>query len=168
MPKEATSEAHLSAERPQAGEAPRIPSPHVDASWPSGDPQPPPEGPRSAVSVTPMRGRANFLDLRRNGVRARSGPFVVTFAPWVDDGPVQVGYAVSRRVGNAVVRNRLRRRLRAILDGLARAGNPTLRGGRYVISPNPAAVHLSFPQLEAAVQGALEKATQRAVSGLRS
>ena len=30
-----------------------------------------------------------------------------------DDGPMQVGYTVSKKVGNAVERNRVRRRLRA-------------------------------------------------------
>ena len=162
MPKEATSEAHLSAERPQACEATRIPPPHVDSSGPSGDPQPPAEGPRSAVSVMPMRGRASFVDLRRNGFRARSGPLGISFAPGAAGAPVEVGYAISRRVGNAVERNRLRRRLRSALTELGRAADPTLRGGKYVISPSPAAAQLSYRALAAALRGALGKVALRA------
>jgi len=163
VPKEATSEAHLSAERPQAGEATRIPPPHVDSSGPSGDPQPPAEGPRSAVSVIPMRGRASFVDLRRNGFRARSGALGISFSPGAAGAPVvEVGYAISRHVGNAVARNRLRRRLRSALTELGRESDTTLRGGKYVISPGPAAAQLSYRDLTATLRSALKKAALRA------
>ena len=162
MPKEATSEAHLSAERPQAGKTTRVPSPHVDKSGPSGDPQPPAEGPRPAVRVIRMHGRENFLDVRQHGFRARSGPIGVSYVARVSGAPAQVGYAITQRVGNAVVRNRLRRRLRAALTELARVEHPTLRGGLYVINPSPAAVPLSFTQLGSALRTALDKVVARA------
>jgi len=104
-----------------------------------------------------MRGRASFLDIRHNGVRARSGAVSVAFVPHPADEPAQVGYSISRQVGNAVVRNRLRRRLRAALSELARLNTPTLRGGLYVITPSPAAVGLSFTQLRDSLAAALEK-----------
>ncbi len=163
MPKEAMSEAHLPAERPQAREATRLSSPHVDTSGPSGDPKPPAEGPRSAVRVTRMRGRASFLDLRRNGVRGRMGPLTVTFVASGDE-LAEVGYAISRRVGNAVVRNRLRRRLRSAIADLSRAGKITLRGGRYLISPKSSATQLSFAELGQTLHGALEQAWGRATA----
>jgi ribonuclease P protein component len=104
-----------------------------------------------------MRGRASFLDIRHNGVRARNGAISVAFVPHDGDEPARVGYSISRRVGHAVVRNRLRRRLRAALSELARLNTPTLRGGLYVITPSPAAAGLSFTELRDALAAALEK-----------
>jgi ribonuclease P protein component len=42
---------------------------------------------------------------------------------------VAVAFAISRKVGNAVVRNRIRRRLRALIDG----ANPQPRAGNYLV-----------------------------------
>jgi ribonuclease P protein component len=108
-----------------------------------------------------MRGRASFLDVRHNGVRSRAGAISVAFVPRDDGGPARVGYAVTRRVGRAVVRNRLRRRLRAALSELIRVNSTTLRGGLYVITPTPAAIGLSFPELRDTLAAALEKSSRQ-------
>jgi ribonuclease P protein component len=58
----------------------------------------------------------------------------VTF---LDEGPLaapRVAYAIGRRVGTAVVRNRLRRRLRAIVADLARSRSDLVPPGALVIS----------------------------------
>jgi ribonuclease P protein component len=62
-----------------------------------------------------------------------------------DVGSIAVAFAVGRRVGPAVVRNRLRRRLRAELTGLSRAG--TLQPGCYLVSLRPEAATLPGPAL---------------------
>jgi ribonuclease P protein component len=74
----------------------------------------------------------------------------VRFAPG-DAGPPAVGYAIGRPVGSAVVRNRLRRRLRAVIAGLA----PDLAGGDYLVGATPQASELTFSQLSAAVATAV-------------
>ncbi len=56
-----------------------------------------------------------------------------------------VGFAIGRRVGSAVVRNRLRRRLRDELAHLARADE--LPAGAYLIGLAPAAASLDGPTL---------------------
>lgn len=61
-------------------------------------------------------------------------------APTVPGGsPTRVAYAIPRTVGSAVVRNRLRRRLRAVCEHLAttRGGLPP---GALLISAGPDAV----------------------------
>jgi ribonuclease P protein component len=109
-----------------------------------------------------VRHRATFTDLRARGVRAASGPITVTFAPAIppaDAGRVLVAFAVPRRVGNAVVRNLLRRRLRAIF---AAADGDRAAPGAYLVSIRPGAPDLSFRELSEHVDRALTETARRA------
>jgi ribonuclease P protein component len=63
---------------------------------------------------------------------------------------VRVAYAIGRRVGGAVDRNRVRRRLRAVVAELA------LPGGDYLVSVGPEAADLPFSELRALVTSAFE------------
>jgi ribonuclease P protein component len=58
-----------------------------------------------------MRRRAEFLALARGRKCARPG-FVLQFAQADSAAPLCVGYTVTKKLGNAVVRNRAKRRLR--------------------------------------------------------
>ena len=69
--------------------------------------------------------------------------------PGPDGSPACVAYAIGRRVGPAVVRNRLRRRLRAILVDLRPSP------GDYLVVAEPDAAPLSSPDLKALVSKAL-------------
>ncbi len=58
---------------------------------------------------------SDFPRIERQGMRA-AGPLLVLLARVRRDGrPGRVGFTVSKKVGNAVVRNRVRRRLRDIV-----------------------------------------------------
>ena len=61
------------------------------------------------------------------------------------DAPPRIGFAIGRHVGSAVVRNRLRRRLRDIVRQFH------LPSGDYMISAAPSATTLTFSQLRATV-----------------
>jgi ribonuclease P protein component len=76
----------------------------------------------------------------------------MSWVPGDPDEPPRVGYVVGRRVGPAVVRNRLRRRLRALM----RQNAPRLQPGAYLIGAGPEAAGLSFPQLEGLVGRLIE------------
>jgi ribonuclease P protein component len=156
VPEEEISEASLSAEQPQARQAARVPPPDGDSSRPRGAPGSPVEGPRQAVGLIWRIGdRATFADLAANGRRVRRGAVWLTFVASADAGPSRVAYAVGRSVGSAVVRNRLRRRLRAIIGELAQAQSPAVRPGAYLIGAGPAAASYSYEQLKASVASAL-------------
>lgn len=60
----------------------------------------------------------------------RGKRLALTFVPEADARP-QVAFAISRKVGNAVVRNRCRRRVRPLLAARAKEGR--LRPGAYLV-----------------------------------
>ncbi|MGI8685357.1 MAG: ribonuclease P protein component [Acidimicrobiales bacterium] len=97
-----------------------------------------------------IRDTATFAALRRSRRRVRRGPFTVTFVSDSPTGPPRVAYAIGRSVGGAVVRNRLRRRLRAVVSEL----EPQLRPGAYLVGAAPEAASLSFGELQEMVSGA--------------
>jgi ribonuclease P protein component len=61
-----------------------------------------------------LRQRADFL-AAATGVKASVTGFLLQALDRREDGPVRVGFTVSRKVGNAVVRNRVRRRLKEVV-----------------------------------------------------
>lgn len=99
-------------------------------------------------------GRA-FERARRRG-RSWSTALVALTAVRNDLELTRCGFVVSRRVGNAVVRNRVRRRLREIVRRLL----ATLPDGwDLVLSARPAAASATYVELEDAVCELLDRAT---------
>lgn len=127
----------------------------------------------------PRAARMRRSDFRRagRGRRVTSGPLVVQAVPppapavgtagpigttgrtgrgagdETAEGPVRVGFAVGRPVGGAVVRNRVRRRLRvaaASVLPLAHGGSPTGPDGRtlVVVRVRPGVETLPVAELE--------------------
>lgn len=64
-----------------------------------------------------------------------------------------VGYAIGRNMGNAVLRNRIRRQLRSLLD----ARSHQLPAGWYVIGTQPRVGSLSWNDLGSTVDQLLAK-----------
>jgi ribonuclease P protein component len=107
--------------------------------------------------------RAAFAELQRSRARGASGPVRVTFVP-ADPGDSevfpQVGYAIGRHCGNAVVRNSLRRRAREVVRGEA----PGLPRGAYLVRLEPAAATEDPSAFRRDVATALLKAGRAGVS----
>jgi ribonuclease P protein component len=141
-------EAPVPAEQSPPGQTARVPAPHVDprrAGHPVGAP---PQGSSSAVClIGRISDRATFTRLRRSGRRARRGPVTVTWVAGEPTEPTRVAYTVGRRVGGAVIRNRVRRRLRAAVA----EASPYLRPGPYLIGAGPEAARVPYRELRAAV-----------------
>jgi len=108
-------------------------------------------GPTKAVGR--IRDRSTFQALRRAPQRARSGQVSVAFISGTAPAP-RVAYAVTRQVGNAVERNRLRRRLRAAVALVA----PELATGAYLVGAGRGAVAVSFEELKDQVRAAMTAA----------
>jgi ribonuclease P protein component len=98
-----------------------------------------------------LRGRDAFIRLRREGVRVRFDPLWCSF---VDDqavNPPKVAFALSRALGPAVTRNRLRRRIRAILRDI------DVPPGLLLIGANRGACELTFVELRIVVQSLITR-----------
>jgi ribonuclease P protein component len=74
-----------------------------------------------------------------------------------EDG-VRVAYAIGRHVGPAVVRNRVRRRLRAAVREIDRSG-AGLAPGAYLIAVQPEAADRTYRELRDDLAGACAAAS---------
>jgi ribonuclease P protein component len=103
--------------------------------------------------------RRTFQALRQHGRRTRRGPLTVTWlAPTPGDtAPPRAGFAIGRSVGSAVVRNRVRRRLRAALRELRAAGR--LPGGAYLLGGTAELAELPWPALVDLVEATVVEAS---------
>jgi ribonuclease P protein component len=89
-----------------------------------------------------VRDRRSFRRLSADGRRIRAGDLWCTFVADPTLTPPRVAFALGRALGPAVVRNRLRRRLRALLSA---APPPP---GLYLVGARPDVVARSFAELQ--------------------
>jgi len=102
-----------------------------------------------------LRRRADFR-AAATGLKVPTKAFVLQARKREDTGPARVGFTVSGKVGTAVERNRVRRRLRAIVRGAA-----GLSGGHdYVLIGRRAALSLPFDEITQDFQRALRRVPQ--------
>lgn len=108
-----------------------------------------------------IRERSVFARLSQDGLRTRAGVLWCTFLPDPSASPPRVAFAIGRAVGPAVVRNHLRRRLRALLSvDPATTPSRALPPGWYLIGARPAAAERSFPQLSSDVEALVRSIVQ--------
>jgi ribonuclease P protein component len=108
--------------------------------------------------------RQTFERLRREGTRVRGTRLALTFVPQ-DDARPQVAFAISRKLGGAVIRNRCRRRVRPLLAHHARTGR--LRPGAYLVQVAGRVDRLSTDDLAREVDGLLTALDTRLTGAVR-
>jgi ribonuclease P protein component len=92
-----------------------------------------------------LRRRADFARLKRGGHRATTRNVIIYTTPAASGDPVSlVGITVSASIGKAVVRNKLRRRISAIVNDCIGPSRV-----RMLIVPRPSAAALTFQELRA-------------------
>ena len=110
----------------------------------------------SCPAVTVLRHRADFLRAARALRRGTEGMLVQ--ARHRDDGDptIRVGYTCSKKIGNAVARNRAKRRLRAVVaEALLPGAQP---GWDYVLIGRPGVtIDRDFQALKGDLTYALRK-----------
>ena len=103
--------------------------------------------------------RADYL-AARSGQRAHCAPFVIQASARGDDAAPRIGITVTRKLGGAVIRNRIKRRLKhAISDGEGLGFRP---GYDYVVIARSLAASAPFAALTSALKSGLKKVHARA------
>lgn len=106
-----------------------------------------------------LRQRADFLAVA-NGARVNSAAFVVQSRRRDDDGPIRVGFTVSKKNGTATERNRIRRRLRElvkVLDAISMRPHSD-----YVLVGRRAALNRDFATMLEDLRSALHRVDRQA------
>ncbi len=113
------------------------------------------------MKLTTLKLRSEFLRIR-GGARCALPPFVLETKPRpegceTDIGP-RFGFTVTKAIGNAVVRNRVRRRLKAAVTAVAATAAQT--GFDYVLIARSAVIERDFSQLEKDLERAFHRVHQ--------
>ena len=114
---------------------------------------------RPDTSPEPLRRSADFDTLTRHGSARRHRLFIVRVRR-NGLGRVRYGFAVSRRVGGAVVRNRVRRRLRALMREL-----PPCGGYDVLVSARPPVAEARFEEIRQVLTTMVADALERTDAG---
>lgn len=93
--------------------------------------------------VVSLSSKKSFRKLADQGKRARSGNLSLIYRLDESQGTINVAYSVGKKVGKAVTRNKIKRRLRS----LVRDYSDQLHGGDYLVMVSPKVVNLRFSEL---------------------
>ena len=114
------------------------------------------------AGITRLKKRADFLRISASGIKAVRPGFILQVDLLPHDfrtvhkyDIMRVGFTVTKRVGKAVIRNRVRRRLRALAkDVLQHYGTPALD---YVLIGRKATLGQSYQMMRKDLVKALRK-----------
>ena len=150
-----SDEAHLPAEQSRAQAPARLPGPDGDGRRPQGAGRAPRAGPQDPLRLSVLTRRADFLAANR-GRRAPMPGFVLLVRPRDDGDPaIRLGITVTKKIGGAVVRNRMKRRFRSLArDLLPEKGLP---GADHVLIGRQGGIERDFALLRSELESALAK-----------
>jgi ribonuclease P protein component len=110
--------------------------------------------------------REDFNKVYRAGKSAANRQFVLYYLPRPDNGPFRLGVSVSKKLGNAVVRNRLRRMMKEIV----RAHEQKVTGEiDFILIARKPVAEMDYAEMEKSLLHVLKKASllQKLPRGVR-
>lgn len=173
-------ETHLSAQQTGSQTPSWLPFAHGDPRWSSRYRQAPcarpeeaeriirqnaPSAKDGAPTVEVIKKRRDFL-AARNGVRQHSQAFVLQLVRNLNNeaDTVRFGITVTKRIGNAVVRNRIKRRLRAAIAHISSELPAEFQGVDVVIIARTEALTQTFDALASDLLDGVGKGLDRLVA----
>ena len=150
-----SDEAHLPAEQSRPRTQARVPAPHGDPGGTQDPQRAPRPRPGQAQRLITIRKRSDFL-AANSGKRASTPGFILLVRNREDDDPaIRVGFTVTKKIGGAVVRNRMKRRLRALARELVPAKG--IAGADHVMIGRANGIEREFQLMRSELAGALER-----------
>ena len=150
-----SDEAHLPAEQSGPQAPARVPPPHGDGRRAQAAERAAGARPQEAQRLITIRKRADFLAANA-GRRAATPGFVLLVRDRADgDLAKRVGFTVTKKIGGAVVRNRMKRRLRALARELLPTGG--IPGADHVLIGRSGGIERNFALLREELASALER-----------
>ena len=107
----------------------------------------------------PLRLRSQFLHLQAKGHTWVTPCFVLQALRGDTDLPPHFGLTVTKKMGGAVVRNRIRRRLRSVID--ACPALPVHRGWQFVLIARAPSLTTEFTQLQRDLAWAIKRVAEK-------
>jgi ribonuclease P protein component len=149
-----SDEAHLSAEQSRPQAPARVPQPHGDFGRPQGAERPARPRPQEAQRLSTIKKRADFL-AANSGRRASMPGFILLVRDRKDQDPaMRVGFTVTKKIGGAVVRNRMKRRFRALAREIVHVKG--FAGSDHVMIGRARGIERDFGLLRAELNQALD------------
>ena len=150
-----SDEAHFPAEQSGPQAAARVPQPHGDGRRPQGAERSPRTRPQEAQRLVNIRKRADFL-AANGGLRTATPGFVLLVRDREDaDTTMRVGFTVTKKIGGAVVRNRMKRRFRALAREIVPARG--FAGADHVMIGRAKGIERDFSLLKTELAAALDR-----------
>jgi ribonuclease P protein component len=151
-----SDEAHLSTEQSGSRTAARVPGPHGDGRRTCGDSCAPSTRSQEAQRLITISKRSDFL--AANAAKRLATPGFVLLIRDRQDGAaaMRLGITVTKKIGGAVIRNRMKRRFRALAqDVIAHDG---FAGSDHILIGRAGGVERDFAVLRADLAKALQRA----------
>lgn len=107
------------------------------------------------MNILSLKKREDFVNIAKKGNKAVAKGLVLQVIenPTNSEKPLNIGFTVTKKVGNAVVRNRVKRRLRALANKIMQ--NNADYSYNYVLIGRHATIKRSFADLEKDLKFAL-------------
>ena len=107
------------------------------------------------LSYSIIQKRADFLAANRGPRFARPGFVLLVHHRKDDDPAIRLGITITKKVGNAVIRNRMRRRFRALMrEMLASQGR---HGADHILIGRSDGIEMDYSRLRNDLQRGLQK-----------
>jgi ribonuclease P protein component len=103
--------------------------------------------------IETIKDQKTFNDIIKNG-HFKKNNLLVIYNKEREDSNIKYGIAISNKVGNAVIRNRIKRRIRFIIDNNR---NLFKNGNNYIIMIRKSCQEANYQKLEEALVSLIEK-----------